>query len=142
MSATEGISAFGTLLEESTSYLGSWGVIAEVQDLAGPNLSLATDDATHHESPDAWEEFIATVKSGGEVTFPINYVPTGSTHDASTGLIKWLNDRSLRNFRMTFPDNTAWPFSAFVTAFNPMAPVKGKLAANVTLKISGAVSVA
>ena len=143
MSATEGISAFGTLLYEGSSGSGGgFGVIAEVQDIAGPALALALDDATHHESPDAWEEFIPTVKSTGDITFPINYIPTEATHDASTGLVKWLNDKSLRDFKIVFPDATEWPFSAFVTGFTPMAPVKGKLTANVSLKISGAPTLA
>ena len=135
-----GISAFGTLLK-----IGDGGdpetftAIAEVSSISGPGLSLDTIDVTHHSSTAGWREFVGGLLDAGEVSFDINYLPTDATHDASTGLIKDMTDRTVRNFQLVFPDasNTTWSFSALVTGFEPSEPVDDKLAASVTLKLTG-----
>ena len=135
-----GIAAFGTLLK-----IGDGGAteafttIAEVQDISGPGISVDTEDITNHSSTASYEEVVATVIRSGEVTFDINYDPVGGTHDASTGLIADLEAKALRNFQLIFPDtgSTQWDFAAYVTGFEPGAPVTGKLNAAVSLKLSG-----
>lgn len=134
------VSSFGILLK-----IGDGGgpetftTIAEVQDIAGPKLALATEEVTHHTSTGGYDEFIGTIKSGGEVTFDLNFIVQDATQSFSTGLIKDYDDKTLRNFTITWTDTgtTTWPFSALVTAFEPDGPVSGKLSAAVTLKISG-----
>jgi len=134
------ISAFGTLLK-----IGDGGspetftTIAEVTDISGPSLSADTIDVTNHNSAGGYREFIQGLKDAGEVTFTINFIPTESTHNAATGLLKDYEDGTLRNFQLVFPDagNTTWSFAAVVTGFEPAEPIDDKLAADVTLKISG-----
>lgn len=134
------ISAFGTLLQ-----IGDGGspenftTIAEVANISGPGLSLDAIDVTHHSSTGGWREFVGGLLDGGVVSLDINYDPTDGTHDASTGLIADMVARTVRNFQLVFPDtaNTTWSFSALVTGFEPSEPVDNKLAASVTLKISG-----
>jgi predicted secreted protein len=136
-----GISSFGTLLKigDGATPTESFTTIAEVLDIGGPSLSLDTEEITNHSSAGGWEEVVASILRSGEVTFEINYDPAGGTHDASTGLIADMVARTLRNFQLIFPDsgNTTWSFGAYVTGFEPGAPVKGKLSASVTLKPSG-----
>jgi hypothetical protein len=137
---TGAISAFGTLLKIGDG--GSTEVftaIAEVTDIGGITLSTATEDATNHSSSGGFEEKIPTTLSTGPVKFGINFVPTGPTHSYSTGLIKdWVN-KTKRNFKLVFPDTgaTTWSFAAYVTGVDIKAPVKGKLAADITLDITG-----
>jgi hypothetical protein len=134
------ISSFGTLLKvgdgESSE---TFTTIFEVGDISGPGLGLDTEESTNHSSPGGWEEVIATILRTGEVTFPVNYEPTEATLNATTGLIADVVARTLRNFQLVFPDagSTTWSFAAYVTAFEPGAPVNGKLTADVTLKPSG-----
>jgi predicted secreted protein len=73
------------------------------------------------------------------VTFTIQYDPAGATHDASTGVLKDMGDKTLRNFQLVFPDTgtTTWSFSAYVVGFTPGAPHDDKLTAECELKISG-----
>jgi hypothetical protein len=100
---SDGISAFGTALQ-----IGNGGTpeafttIAEVINISGPTLSLETIDVTSHGSTDAWREFVAGLKDPGEITFDINFVPTGATHSYSTGLINDYDDRTLRNSSLFF----------------------------------------
>ena len=90
------ISSFGTLLKIGDGADPEvFTTIAEVLDISGPGLSLDTEETTNHSSPGGWEEYVGTILRSGEVTFGINYDPVGATHDASTGLIKDLTDRTL-----------------------------------------------
>ena len=119
--------------------------LAEVQDISGPSLSMETVDATSHDSPSGWDEVIAGLKSGGEVTFDIQYIPSNATHKkAAGGILGDFDDRTKRNFQIVFPDSgtTTWSFTAFVTAFEPAMPIKDKILASLTLKITGAPTLA
>ena len=137
---TLAIDAYGTLLQ-----IGDGGspeaftTIAEVTEIGGPSLALDPLDVTSHESPGAFREFVGGLLDGGEVTSTINYVPTGGTHDATTGLIADMIARTVRNFQLIFPDvgTTTWSLSALITAFEPAEPVDDRLSAEVTLKVTG-----
>lgn len=140
---TDAFSSFGTFLKRGNG--GSpetFATIAEVGDIDGPDMSLDTEDATSHDSVNGWSEFIGTILNGGEVSFPINFVPSDPTHDVTTGIQQDMVNRTLRNFRLVYPDPGAngYAFSALVTGFKPTSPVKGKLSADIKLKISGPVT--
>jgi hypothetical protein len=136
---TSAKSSFGTLLQ-----LGDAGspeaftTIAEVRDIAGPQLSHDTEEVTNHSSPNAWEEFITTIGRSGEVTFPINFIPGHATHDETTGLVSLAYSGATRNWRIVLSTTgKRWQFAAMVTGFEGDSPVVGKQGASVTLKISG-----
>ena len=138
--ATAGISSFGTLLQVGDGDpTETFTTIAEVKDIRGPKIKQNSEEATNHSSPNGWEEFVGHTKGGGTVVFDVNFVPTGATHDASTGLLADLVAGTLRNFQLVFPDSgsTTWAFAALVQDFEPGAPVKGILTASITLQISG-----
>lgn len=136
-----GISAFGTLLKigDGGSPTETFTTIAEVTSIGGPGLSLDTIEITNHSSPGGWREFIGGLLNAGEVSLDINYDPVGATHNATTGLIADMVARTLRHFQLVFPDtgSTTWSFTALVTLFEPSEPVDDKLAASVTLKLTG-----
>lgn len=140
---SDAISSFGTLLKKGDGATPeTFATIAEVQDIDGPDKSLATEEVTHHGSTGGWDEFIGTILSGGEVSFPLNFIPSDPTHDGSTGLQADMESRTKRNFQLIYPDsgNNGYAFAALVTGFKPTAVVKGKLSADVKLKISGPVT--
>ena len=116
--------------------------IGQVQDITGPQLSTDTDEITNHSSPDFTEEFIATVKRTGTVTFPLVFNPEDSAHAA---LFAAWEDRTQDAYVMAYPDDTgtaeagaSWNFNAYCTGFSMTAPVAGHLAADVTLRVTGA----
>lgn len=142
---TEAISSFGTLLKVGDGAGPEvFTAIAEVKDISGPTISLATAEVTHQQSTDGFDEFVGTINSGGEVTFAVNYIPTDATHDATDGLISICKAKTLNNFQLVFPDgaSTTWTFAALVTRVSPTAPVNGALTGDVTLKISGSPTLA
>lgn len=137
---TNAIKAFATLLKIGDGADPEvFTTVAEVTNIGGPSLSLGTEDVTSHSSTDGWREFVATLLDGGEVSIEGNYVPGEATHDATSGLINDMENRTKRNFELVFPDSgaTTWAFPALVTNFTPAAPVEGKLGFSATLKITG-----
>lgn len=136
---TSATSAFGTLLKIGDGGSPeSFATIAEVKDISGPSMELATEDVTSHSSTNGWREFIATLLDAGEVSFDINFVPTATTHSYSAGLLKDYANKTKRNFQIVFSGGSpTWTFSAFVTGFEPSMPVEGANTASITLKITG-----
>lgn len=136
------LSAFGTVIRmgRGNTIPGpeTFDTVANVTGISGPGLALDSEDVTTHDSGSAWEEVVATVLRSGEITIDIAYDPRDATHDAISGLVDKLDSKQRVNFRIIFPGNTEWIFSAFVTGFEPDAPVDGALTAAVTLKLSGA----
>jgi hypothetical protein len=121
-------SAFGTALEMDGTE------IANVKNISGPGLTLDTEDVTTHDQSTAWEEAVGTILRSGEVTLDIVYDPADATHVA---LITEMEAKTTAAFDLKFPGGTMWEFDAFVTGFEPDAPVDGALAASVTIKIDG-----
>lgn len=137
---TSGKSSFGTLLKiGDAASAETFTTIAEVRDIKGPSLELATEDMTNHSSTNGWEESIGTILSGGDVQFELNWIPGNATQSYSAGLLKDMVNRTLRNFQLVIPaaSNVTWSFSAYVVKFPPDLPVKGGQRVSVTLKISG-----
>jgi len=113
--------------------------LAYVSNISGPGLAVDTEDVTTHDQATAFEEVVATILRTGEITLDIVYDPDEGTHDATTGLLKDLEDKTLRNFQLQFPSTgyVMFTFAAYVTGFEPGAPVGGALTASLSVKISG-----
>lgn len=137
---TEAISSFGTLLKMGDGATPeNFTTVAEVRDITAGGITVQMEDVTNMDSPDAWVEKIATVLSYDDITFGINYKPTGATHNAATGLVYAAANRLRKNFQLVFPDagSTTWTLPAYVAGFKPRAPVKGALSADVTVSVCG-----
>jgi len=108
--------------------------ISQIQDISGPNLSTDTDETTNHSSPGQVEEFIATIKRTGEITFPMVYNPGDASHVALQAA--W-SAKSLDPYIITYPDGSTWEFDAYCTGLGEAAPVAGHWSKDVTLRPSG-----
>lgn len=144
---TSAVAAFGTLLKigDGATPVEAFTTIAEVKGISGPSLSAETADVTTHSSANYWREFLSTVLDPGEVSFSVNFIPTGATHrDAAGGLLNDMKNRTKRNFKVVFSDTgaTTWSFSGFVTEFEPEADLEEALQADVTIKLTGAPTLA
>ena len=139
---TNATSSHGTLLKMGDGAATEvFTTIAEVGDLEAPGIEVDTEDATSHDSG-GWEEKIETIRKVADVSFEINWVPSDGTHDETTGLLNKALNGGLTNFQVVLPGATkTFLFSAFLTKFQPKQPVKGKLTADITLAVSGAVTV-
>jgi predicted secreted protein len=131
--------AFGTLFKRGAT------TIAQVKNISGPGLSLDTEDVTTHDSASGWEEVVGTILRSGEVTLDLVYDPNEATHkNSSGGLLYDLTSKIATTYSIVFPSTAAvtWSFSALVTGFEPSAPADGALTASVTLKLTGAPTLA
>lgn len=126
-------------------------VIGGVTSVGGPGFGLDTIDVTAHDSPGAYEEAIGTIIRQGEISLDINYDPNDPTHSgavvvppAGEGLLAALISRTVKNFELEFPTTPAviWSLQGLVTGFEPSAPYDDKLGASVTIKITGAPTLA
>lgn len=129
--------AYGTLLKRGAT------TIAAVTNISGPGLSLDTEDVTSHDSTGAWEEVVATILRSGDISVDIVYDPAAATHkNAAGGLLADLVSRTAQTYSITFTGPVVWEFSAFVTGFEPSAPVDGALTASVSMKPTGQPTIA
>jgi len=121
-------SAFGTAL------LCNGSAIAQISSISGPSLAADTVDVTTHDSIDAWEEVAITILRTGELTLELLYDP--AIHSTLLGLYE---AKTLEDYELQFPDSayTSFQFDAYITAFEPSAPVDGALTASMTVKITG-----
>ena len=141
---TGALAAYGVLLKIGNGATSeTFATIAEVRDIEGPELELEAKEVTSHDSG-GWREYIGTLLTGGEVSFDLNFIPTSATQSYSSGLIEDMVSRTKRNFNLVFSDTgaTTWAFTALVTGFKPSAAVEDELAAEVTLQITGAPTLA
>ena len=123
--------AFGAILQQFDTTNG-YVTIAQVDDIQAPSLVLETQDVTAHDSTSAFRVGVGGLKQIGEVSLALVFDPAAATHVA---LWTVLTSRNHGLFKIIFPDagNTEWAFRAFVTGFEPTAPMAEKLTANVTL---------
>lgn len=134
--------AFGTQLKLG----GTAGtVIVNVTNIQGPGMSAESIDMSAHDSASAWREFATSLLDAGELTLDLNWDPNAATHKNSAGgLLKQFTDRATSTYALIFPTSPAvtWTFSAHVRNFAPQAPFDDKLSAQVTLKLTGAPTLA
>jgi hypothetical protein len=132
---------YGTLLKMGDGATPeTFTTVAEVGDVEAPEISNNMEDASSQDSA-GWEEYVPVYKSGGEPTFTINYRPTNATHDGTTGLEYVCKNQVKKNWQIVLPGAVkTFAFAAYVSRFKPKAPVKGLLRADITLKITGAIT--
>lgn len=128
---SDGISAHGTLISRAGT------VIGELKDITPPALTRNALELTTHNDPD--DAYIVGIRRRGEMTFTVNFLPSGETV-AMNGLVKAWMDGSFDEYILTYPDTTKWIFSGYVTNIAPTAPVDGPLEASITIRPSNAMT--
>lgn len=136
---TAAVNSFGTQLQLGDG-VGGFTTIAEVKDLTGFGFTKAVHDASHHSTPNGFEEFVASgLKRSREFQVPVNFIPSAATQGNTSGLLALFNNGTRRPYKMilTTAPTATWAFDAEVLGFEQMAPVDGLLGATFTLKPTG-----
>jgi len=133
-----GADAFGTRFKRGDGAMSEqFTAIANVTNISGPDRQRETIDVTAHDSPDAWMEFIGSLKNGGEVSIDLNYDPREGTHDLDDDF----DDSEPRNYQIVlFPDTAdeyTWDFAGVMTGLSDEFPYDDKMARTATFQISG-----
>lgn len=111
--------------------VSAYTAVAEVTSITPPGRSRDAIDATHMSSPNRYREFIAGLLDAGEVSISINFVP------AVSDVIITAMEAGVGTFQITHPNGVRLQFSAVVTNYEPDVPLDDKMAATITLKVSG-----
>lgn len=122
----------------------SFTTIGELVEVDPPGIANPAFEKTTQES--AAREYGSTgLVEVEEFTCTINYIPTNSDHDMSTGLAADAKNGTERNYELAMPDSgpVVWSFAALVTNFkvqpsNSQSP-EG-LTAEITFRPTGNVS--
>ena len=133
--STKAKSGVGALLRY---FRGSaWVNFGEVTNINGPTMSRATHDVTSLASTGGFREFITGLRDPGTLTFTMWFVR--ADYDAA---LTNFNADDLEDMELILPDDehTTLEFSGYVTEL-PLTVPEGPMAVNVTIKISGQVTV-
>jgi predicted secreted protein len=89
-------------------------------------------------STNQFKEAIPGLKDGGSVSFKCNWLPTNSTHDGTTGIVKVFKDNVNHNWKCILPDAIKTiAFTGHVTAYTPETPMAAQGSFSATIKVSG-----
>jgi len=122
---------------ESDSESGVFSAIAEVSNIGGPELARDTIDVTSLDSTGGYREFIGGFRDGGEVSLSMNF-----TIDTYNQMKTDYESDDAHNYQVVLPDTgaTTLEFAAFVTRLGLSVPTDNKISADVTIKITGQVT--
>lgn len=113
--------------------------IAEIRNITGPGMTRDFIDVTNLDSTGGYREFIGGFRDGGEFTFSMNF-----TIDGYDDLLLDYESDTAQSYELILPDSgaTTFSFSGFVTALPLNIVPDDAVTCDVTIKISGQVSMA
>jgi len=118
---------FGTTLT-----WGSSSFTAELFEVTPPGASRESIDTSHMSTLSGAMTFIpADLVDWGEATFSVAFDPSTSPPV----------NAAAETITITFPDETTWAFSGFVTGYEPTVPMDDKMTADLTIKVTGRVTI-
>lgn len=136
--ASSAFSGVGTqFLRGDGASVEAFTAIAEINSISGPSLSRDTIDVTSLDSTGGYREFIASFRDGGEITLNMNFTPSGfdGMKDDFEYDLTW-------NYRIILGNAAAtqFDFAGLVTSIGLAVPMDDKVTQDVTIKISGTVT--
>jgi len=136
--SSEAVTGKGTLFRRWAAGSG-WSNIAEVLSITGPGMSRDVIDVTSLDSTAGYREFIAGFRNAGTVT--LSMVFRRDTYDTMKDDFE---SDDLQNYEVVLPDdeNTSLEFEGLVTELPLTIPPDDKVTVDVTIQISGEVTVA
>jgi hypothetical protein len=117
---------------------GAFDMIGEVIDITPPALTTDQVEATHFLSAGGVREYIPGLKTPGEGSLTLNWIPGGASDVILQAL---LASGEVRSHQVTFPNGTIWTFDGWVKGFAPSTPIGDRMTAVVTIQSSGATAI-
>lgn len=111
---------------------GTYTKVANCTAITPPGMTRDSVETTHLESPNAYREYIAGLKDGGEATITLNFTPS------ATDALVTAFEADSGGYQITFPNGVKLQFDGFFTAYNPpeLTP-GGNMTATATIKVTG-----
>jgi len=116
----------------------SFTALAKVANITGPGLTRSFIDVTHLGSSSGYRDFITGFRDGGTYTLTLNF-----THDEYLLLKADFDNDDSVNYQVVLADTdaTTLDFAGFVTDLPMTVPFEDKITVDVTIKITGGVTV-
>jgi len=135
---SDAIAGVGTLFRRWDG-AGNWVNIAEINSITGPGMTRETIDVTSLDSTGGYREFIGGFRDGGTVVLSMNYTRAGLDTMKDD-----FESADLQDYEIVLPDaeNTTVEFTGLVTELPLTISPDDKVTQDVTIKISGEVTVA
>jgi predicted secreted protein len=133
------ISGVGTVFSRSdmATPTPAFTAVAEINGITGPGMTRETIDVTSLDSTGGYREFIAGFRDAGTIVLNMNFTAAGflafkADFEADTPV----------DYKIVMPDtdDTTFSFSGLVTELPVEIPKDDKVTMNVTIKISGQVT--
>ena len=130
------------ILSNGTTFSYDGGAVADVLSISTPSVSAATIDTTGIES--VHRTFLAGTIDSGEMTLEIMYDPNADTDLEDP----WSNTATgapvEQDCVITFPDAgySTFSFKGIITGFSASVAIDEKITASITIRVSGAITVA
>jgi predicted secreted protein len=134
--SSNAISGVGTVFQRWSGSI--WEKIAEINSISGPSMTRDFIDVTSLDSVGGFREFITGFRDGGTVSLTMNF--TRTSYDK---MLSDFEDDDPHYYEIVLPDdvNTSFEFCGYVTELPLEIPTDDKITANVTIKVSGRVTV-
>ena len=135
---TYAIPTAGTLIEVESLPKGSgvWNAIEEIASIGASGATSSEIDATHLRS--TAKEYLLGLPDNGRIPLQGNYLGTGYAGQAQ--MLTAFNDRSERNFRITFADSvpaTVLTFPGRCMGFDVAMQPDSKVDLTITIRVTG-----
>jgi len=133
-------SGHGALIAWEAMPGSGFTTIAELGDITTPSLSRNEFEATT-QNVDIDTHVLGVLRRDA-LSFKINFIESGEpTHDHITGIQKGIIDNLMRGWKFSFPNGLAWIMSGQVQSFKVTDPVDGLQSADVSVRMSGKMSI-
>jgi hypothetical protein len=139
------LDAFGSLFQVgigTATTLASVITVGEVRNINGPTYGRTMLETSNMDSTSQARTYIYGMADHGEMSIDILYTPTSTAHQELTDAI---TNKDVKTFRIAWGGTTAttssWSGTALVKGFQPTASYDGLLAANVSLQVTGVLTV-
>ncbi len=131
------IAGVGTVFNRKDPTTQEFVAIASINSIEGPTMSRDTIDTTALDTEGGYRTFIAGFRNAGTITLAMNFT--------AQGFILMKNDfesNDLVDYQIVLPDTdvTTLTFSGIVTEMPLSIPTDDKVTVNVTIQISGPVT--
>lgn len=109
------------------------GFLAEIIDVTPPERTRDEIETTHTATTNGIKTFIMSdLIDNGELQVELNFDETESPPI----------DQAFSACVITFSSGTTWSFSGALKSYAPAAPIDDRMTATVTIKVSGAITIA
>ena len=124
----------GTTVAYESVTPGTYTSVGEVFEFEPPTLTMDTVESSDFSHTDGYRRFIGGLIDGGEITFTLNFDPSGTIYATLETLME---TRAVKNWKFVYAGSTVNTIaSALLTSMGRAVPRDDRMSMSVTLKVA------